>query len=66
MDKMYYDKLNDEIFESIKIKTMASQFDENIIHDYYDKRDIKVIWAFCSYLFVPQKRHYEDNAGDIG
>ena len=52
MDKIYYDKLNEEIFESIKLNTMASQFDENIIHDYYDKKDLKQnVTEYMDYLF---------------
>jgi hypothetical protein len=26
---------------------------------------LSLLWQFCAYLFLPQKRHYEDYAGDI-
>jgi len=29
------------------------------------KEILKGIWAFCSYLFVPQKRIHEDYSSDV-
>ena len=29
------------------------------------KEILKGIWAFCSYLFVPQKRNHEDYSSDV-
>ena len=52
MDDMYYEKLNDEIYESIRLKTMAAQFDESVIHKYYSKDDIKQdVKEHMDYLF---------------
>ena len=52
MNDKYYEKLDEEIYESIKINTMAAQFDESIIHKYYTKQDIKEhVIKYMDYLF---------------
>lgn len=52
MDSKYYNKLSQEIHDSIKLNTMASNFDEEIIDDFYTTSDIKEdVKEYMDYIF---------------
>ena len=52
MNKNYYNKLNEEIYESIKLETMSSGFDEKIINNFYSTKDIKNdVLEYMNYIF---------------
>ncbi|MBE6161648.1 MAG: hypothetical protein E7158_05485 [Firmicutes bacterium] len=52
MNINYYDDLYIEIYESIKLNTMSSGFDETIIKTYYTKDDIKSnVLEYMDYIF---------------
>ena len=60
MNNNYYNDLYNEIYESIKLNTMASGFDERIIKTYYTKEDIKNdVLEYMDYIFNKSNKNID-------